>query len=198
MKACLRLTSGSVRGPTNGAYAQYVVAKADTCITIPDSWSFEDAAQLSVALYTASQTLYQSLRLPLLPARAAPKPTPILVYGASSSVGSYAVQLAKLGGLTVHATCSPRNFELVRGFGADEVYDYRDPEAPKKIKDATGGKLKLAVDAISELGSDKFISDAFADEGGKVACIQRYTSTPRENIEPINSGAPDLIVDVRK
>lgn len=39
--------------------------------------------------------------------------------------GSFGVQLAKALGAKVTATCSPRNFELVRGLGADEVVDYR-------------------------------------------------------------------------
>jgi len=51
----------------NGAYAEYVVTKADVCMTIPDSWSFEDAAQLPIAVLTTCQCLYQSLRLPPLP-----------------------------------------------------------------------------------------------------------------------------------
>jgi NADPH:quinone reductase-like Zn-dependent oxidoreductase len=173
------------------------VAKADFCIAVPDSWSFEDAAQLPVAVYTTCQTLYQTLHFPILPAPAASELTPILVYGASSSVGNYVVQFAKLGGLKVYATCSPKNFDLVRSFGADEVFDYKDPEAPKKIKDATDGKLKLAVDTISELGSGEFISGAFADAGGKIASILPYAAAPRENVEATLSLAYDLIIDVR-
>ncbi|KAI0036673.1 zinc-binding oxidoreductase ToxD [Vararia minispora EC-137] len=179
----------------NGSYAQYVVAKADFCMTIPDSWSFEDAAQLPIAVYTANQCLYQSLRFTPPPAPAAAEPTPILVYGASSSVGCFVLQFARLGGLKVYATCSPKNYDLVRGFGADEVFDYRDPDAAKKIKEATGGKLKHAVDCISEWGSDKFISDALSDDGGKVAIIVPYNGTPRPNIQPIHSLAYDFILD---
>ncbi|KAI0028448.1 dehydrogenase [Vararia minispora EC-137] len=179
----------------NGAYAQYVVAKADFCIGIPDSWSFEEAAQLPIAVYTTAQCLYQSLRFNILPEPAAPEPLPILVYGSSSSVGNFVIQFAKHGRFEVHATCSPKNFDLVRGFGADKVYDYKDPEAPQKIREATGGKLKYAVDTISEHGSDKFISGALSDEGGKIACILPYSGTPRANIEPILSLAYDLVVD---
>ncbi|KAI0028449.1 dehydrogenase [Vararia minispora EC-137] len=179
----------------NGAYSQYVVAKANLFVAVPDSLSFEEIVQFPVAVFTACQCLYQSLRLSILPGPAASEPTQILVYGGSSSVGGFAVQMAKLGGLKVHATCSPKNFDLVRGYGADEVYDYRDPEAPQKIKAATGGKLKYAVDAISEHGSDKFVSGALSDEGGKIACVLPYTSLPRANIEPILSIVSDLAFD---
>jgi NADPH:quinone reductase-like Zn-dependent oxidoreductase len=105
------------------------------------------------------------------------------------------VQLAKLCGFTVHTTDSPKNFALVRGFGADHVYDCKDPEAPTKIKEATSGTLKLAVNTISEHGSGKFIAGAFADESGKTACTIPQAA-PRKNIETISSLGYDLIVDV--
>jgi NADPH:quinone reductase-like Zn-dependent oxidoreductase len=46
-----------------------------------------------------------------------------LVYGGSTAVGMFAVQLAKLAGYKVVATASPKNFDLVKSYGADEVVD---------------------------------------------------------------------------
>uniref|UniRef100_A0A0D9ZJH1 Enoyl reductase (ER) domain-containing protein n=1 Tax=Oryza glumipatula TaxID=40148 RepID=A0A0D9ZJH1_9ORYZ len=52
----------------------------------------------------------------------------VLITAASSGVGTYAVQLAKLGNHRVTATCGARNLGLVAGLGADEVLDYKTPE----------------------------------------------------------------------
>ena len=87
---------------------------------------------------------------------------PILVYAASSAVGMYAVQFAKLGGHKVYATCSPRNFNLVKGLGADEVFDYKDPDVSKKIREASFASIRLAVDCISEGGTDEIIAEVYS------------------------------------
>ena len=51
----------------------------------------------------------------------------LFVYGGSSSVGQYAIQLAKLSGYQVVSTASQRNHELVKSFGADLVFDVGNP-----------------------------------------------------------------------
>jgi NADPH:quinone reductase-like Zn-dependent oxidoreductase len=48
----------------------------------------------------------------------------IVITGGSGGVGGFAVQLAKLSGLTVYATCSSKNADYVRQLGADDVIDY--------------------------------------------------------------------------
>jgi NADPH:quinone reductase-like Zn-dependent oxidoreductase len=47
----------------------------------------------------------------------------------------------QLSGLKVFTTASPKNFDYVKSIGADFVVDYRDPEAPKKIREASGDKI---------------------------------------------------------
>ncbi|TFY50939.1 hypothetical protein EVG20_g11244, partial [Dentipellis fragilis] len=186
--------SGFVQGSTwpNGAFAEYTVASAEVTIHVPDSWTVESAAHLGAAPLTAIQALWQShddLPTPLKPTST---PFPILVYGASSSVGQFVVQFAKLSGLHVIATSSPKNFDLVKSLGADEVFDYHDTEVGKKIKAATGGKLKYAVDNISEHGSSQIISDALSDEGGKVSLLFPYES-PRAGISVSSTVAYHLL-----
>ncbi|KZV68035.1 GroES-like protein [Peniophora sp. CONT] len=183
---------------TGGAYAEYVVAKAHFCIALPETWTFEQGAQLGIAIYTTFQTLYQSHDLPT-PLAPTSESIPLLVYGASSAVGLYVVQVAKAAGLKVYALCSPKNFELVKSFGADEVYDYRDKEASNKIKAASGGKIQAVVDTIGEYGSVQIIVPAMSSEGGKIATIWPYSKEDKvvlgSRYKEEHSLAYDLIVD---
>ena len=65
----------------------------------------------------------KTLKLPQPGDEAPPVGTWFFIYGGSSSVGQYAIQLAKLSGYKVATVASPHNFELVKNFGADVVFD---------------------------------------------------------------------------
>ncbi|EJC99994.1 dehydrogenase [Fomitiporia mediterranea MF3/22] len=165
----------------NGAFAEYVAAPASLLLPLPDSWSFEEGAQLGIAGYTACLCLYHAQSLPT-PDAPTKEPLDILVWGGSSSVGQYVVQLAHLGGMRVVATSSPRNFPLLQKLGADLVFSYADPETPEKIREATGGKLAHAVDCISEGETSEQIARAIGDNGGVVSIILNCKS-PRPDVE---------------
>lgn len=79
-------------------------------------------------------------------------------------MGTAAIQLAKLSGLTVVATASVKNFEYLKSLGADYVLPYSDPNTPAEIKKLTDGKLYLAYDAVCEKGSTQAIVDSFGDD----------------------------------
>jgi NADPH:quinone reductase-like Zn-dependent oxidoreductase len=64
-------------------------------IRFADNVTFEEAATLGVGVTTVGQGLYQSLGLPLPPAKV-PEPTSILIYGGSTATGTLAIQYAKL------------------------------------------------------------------------------------------------------
>lgn len=78
------------------------------------------------------------------------------------------------------ATASPKNFELVKRLGANEVLDYRDEKTLAKIKDLTNGKLKHAVDCISEGETGDKIAEAMGDEGGEVTILLPYESKRKD------------------
>jgi NADPH:quinone reductase-like Zn-dependent oxidoreductase len=167
-------------------------------VPIPNGWSIEEAAQLGVGPLTALQCLHQTLELPSPFEANSPGsgPRTILIWGGASSVGQYAIQFAKLGGLRVLTTASPKNFGLVRGLGADEVFDYRDEKVVQKIRTATVNSLEIAVDAISEGKTPEQVTGAIGDKGGKVAIILPYES-PRPDVKVSQSLLPDLLKRVR-
>lgn len=79
------------------------------------------------SLYTSIQALYgpKTLGLPQPGDKTPPAGAWFFVYGGSSSVGQYAIQLAKLSGYNVATVASPHNHQLVKNFGADVVFDVR-------------------------------------------------------------------------
>jgi NADPH:quinone reductase-like Zn-dependent oxidoreductase len=156
--------------PEDGTFAEYIVVKGDVQWKIPESMSFQEAATLGVGISTVGQGLYQSLKL-ALPTEPIKDATPILIYGGSTATGTLAIQFAKLSGYKVVTTCSPRNFELVRSLGADEVFDYNDPEAPAKIRKTTDNKLKYVFDCISLESSAAFCDNALSTEGGEYSAL---------------------------
>lgn len=182
----------------NGAFAEYLVASAQYgVLPAPEGWSFEDAAQLGCAAFTALQTLYQSHNFPT-PLNPTTTPITLLVSGGASSVGQWVVQFAKQAGLYVIATASAKNFDLVKSLGADEVFDYKEPDAGAKIKASTKGELKYVIDTISEEPSAKVVFDALGDEGGVIAALLKYPTPPRDNIKVVNSAAFDMLGKVRR
>ncbi|OQE37283.1 hypothetical protein PENCOP_c010G03534 [Penicillium coprophilum] len=169
-RVCGFAHGGNAVQPEDGTFAEYIAVKGDLQWKIPENMSFQEAATLGVGLNTVGQGLYQSLKL-ALPTEPIKDSTPILIYGGSTATGTLAIQFAKLSGYKVLTTCSPRNFALVRSLGADEVYDYKDAQAPAEIRKATDNKLKLVFDCISLESSAAFCDNAISTDGGEYSAL---------------------------
>ncbi|KAL1947838.1 hypothetical protein VTO73DRAFT_13562 [Trametes versicolor] len=156
-----------------GAFAEYVKTPGDLVWVVPENTiSHDEAATLGCAFWTAAQALFHQTRLGLVepPAKVSSSEW-IFIYGGSSAVGHFAIQLAHLAGYKVATTASPRNFELVKSLGADAVFDYRDADVVAKIKQATGDSVTKAVDAISLKDSQRISAEVLAPAGGKVVLV---------------------------
>ncbi|KAI0347680.1 GroES-like protein [Trametopsis cervina] len=148
------------KDPKYGAYIQYSVAPASTTFQIPDSTSFEEAATLPLSLMTAVIGLFTKLPIPETPSD---DKRGIIIYGASTSVGAYAVQLAKRVGLFVIAVAGASK-EYPAALGADAVIDYRDQSTDALeqaiVSAAAGYNVDVAYDAISVKGSTLLLARA--------------------------------------
>lgn len=138
--------------PAEGGFQRYVVVLARVCTPIPDHVAFENAAVVPLGLATAAAGLFEPDQIGLLyPGPVAePRHDVVLVWGASTSVGCNAVQLARASGYTVLATAGATNHELVRSLGAEAVFDYRQPDVDDKILATLGDRPLAGTMAIGQ------------------------------------------------
>jgi len=163
---------GGLPDPANGAFQEYVRAYPELVWRKPPSLPYEVAAAMGgIALSTAVHALYHTFKLPYPGQAPGSSNAPLLVWAGSTGVGMYAIRLAKLSGLKVVTTASPHNHELLKKLGADAVFDYRDPEVSRKIREWSGGSIDFALDCISEHGSTKLVAAAFGEKGGKIVTL---------------------------
>jgi NADPH:quinone reductase-like Zn-dependent oxidoreductase len=123
----------------HGTFAEASLVDVVSACVIPPQLSFEEAAALPCAGWTAYVALFD--KLGIQPKRS------ILINGAAGGVGSFAVQLAKHSGCFVFATCSPHNVHYVRALGADVVIDYRSDDVVERVLRETGN---YGVDYVLE------------------------------------------------
>jgi NADPH:quinone reductase-like Zn-dependent oxidoreductase len=93
-RVCGFVHGGNVVYEEGGAFGEFVTAKGDILMRVPDTMSFEEAATLGVGIITCGQGLYQALALPW-PNEPVKESFPILIYGGSSATGMHGIQFAK-------------------------------------------------------------------------------------------------------
>jgi NADPH:quinone reductase-like Zn-dependent oxidoreductase len=106
--------------------------------------------------------------------------TRVLVYGASGSVGSNAVQLAKHFGAQVTGVCSTRNLELISSLGADAVIDYTAADFA-----ADGGRYDVVFDAVGKIG--RGTAKRALAKGGTFLSVKGPTKELTDELELIQS-----------
>ena len=105
-----------VFGTCRGAFAQFACAPESALVTKPENLTFEQAASVPVAGFTALQGLRDKGWIR--------EGKEVLINGAAGGVGTFAVQIGKSFGARVTGVCSTKNVDMVRSIGADRVVDY--------------------------------------------------------------------------
>ena len=124
-----------------GSYAERVAVRAGNVRRMPANLSFEEAASLPM--------VYETAWMGLLDMALTRPGELVLVQGASGGVGSAAVQLGRVAGAHVAATCSPDAVDFVRGLGASVVIDYKSHDFARLLSnvdvvfDPIGGQVNL-------------------------------------------------------
>lgn len=183
--------AGAVHGglyPDRGAFAEYLRTDGDLAWRIPEGMDAATASTYGISAVTAMQALNARHGLPRpgkQPKKSNPQGSPaptIFIYAASTASGLFAVQLAKAAGYTVAATASPHSFDLVKGYGADAVFDYHDPKVAEDVVRAYPD-ISMALDCFSAGGSTDICDAIIAGQGGKVVVLLPTTKPKQEGVE---------------
>ena len=161
---------GTTTGLKTGAASEYICLpqkwKKGVFIKKPENFSFNESAATVVGGMTAYQLLKKA------PIEQGSK---VLIYGASGSVGSYAVQVAKYFGANVTGVCSTKNLEMVKSLGADQVLDYTEKEFRKILEES---QYDVVFDAVGKLKNGK----SLLDKQGKYLSVKSMTSETTEKL----------------
>lgn len=144
-----------------GALAEYIALSENSMMAhVPSGFTLNQAAPLAFGAMSALHFINTKTIKPGYK---------VLIYGASGSVGTYAVQLAKFFGAEVTAICSKRNHDALREIGADYVIDYHGLDYS-----TLGDQFDVVFDAVMKL--KKTDSKQALKREGKLYSIIKPTS----------------------
>lgn len=128
-----------------GGYAEYAVAPAGQCLPVPDGYDLAEAAALPETLFTVWTNLFERAYVVA--------GDTVLVHGGTSGIGTMAIRLCNLFGVTVIVTCgSDEKCAQALEWGANHAINYRAQDYVEDVKRITGGQGCQAV--LDMVGGD--------------------------------------------
>ena len=173
-----------------GGYAEYkCMPEGGMVAKKPANMTYEQAAAVPIGATTALRLLRKGNTL------ASVRGKKVLIYGASGSVGTYAVQLAKFFGAEVTGVCSTANLDLVKSLGADHVIDYT-----KEGFSSREERYDLIFDTVGKFPKSKY-SQVLAPNGTYSTIARLDTKESMDNLvfikELIEAGEVKAVIDRR-
>ncbi|KAF8588675.1 zinc-binding oxidoreductase-like protein CipB [Ramaria rubella] len=153
--------------PDYGGLQACVLIPAENAVPLPQRMGFNDASLLPMAVATVWAGWY-TIGLHRDTTYTAADRKGMLVWGGASSIGSAAVQVAKLMGFYVYATASEKHHEYIRSLGANRVFDYKSEDVVESIVKAAredGVAIQMGYDAVGQLESCLEILKELKEEG---------------------------------
>ena len=171
-----------------GAHAEYKCLPEGAMVAIkPANMTYEEAAAVPIAATTALRLLRKG-KTP-----ASVRGQKVLIYGASGSVGTYAIQLARYFGADVTGVCSTANLGMVKALGADRVIDYTKEDFSSGAK-----RYDVIYDTVGKFPKSQY-SKALAPNGTYVSIARLSTKESMENLifirELIEAGEIKAVID---
>ena len=141
-----------------GGYAEYCAADWRHCLPVPEGLDPAEAAALPETLFTVWHNVFHR--------GLARDGETLLVHGGTSGIGTMAIKLGKLFGLTVVVTCgSEAKCVAAREIGADHAIDYRQRDFAEEVRALTGGKgAEVILDMVAGDYTQRNL-DCLAEDG---------------------------------
>lgn len=145
-----------------GGYAEYCVASASLCLPVPPALSMIEAAAMPETLFTVWTNLFERAY--------AVEGDTVLVHGGTSGIGTMAIALGKLFGLTVIVTCgSEDKCARALAIGADHAVNYKTADFVAEVQQITGG---AGVNAVLDMVGGDYVPrnlQCLAEDGRHVS-----------------------------